>query len=374
MGIFDKITNALGIENEEINMPSNLRIQKLNQTTDIAIDYITGKKHEAYLEECEDYASYKNSADKVTMAVSDGCSAAKEAKTAAEVSVQFALDYLQKQDWESMNIEELVNDFVDGIQTYLLASEKQYPELSSTLVVLSYNKTTHNYISINIGDGFLRKYYEKNYSTDVVLTPYNRDNNPARTCFGNSFDVKEHIQAVTGNIVSEQIFGFVIASDGAEILNTNEEYGDKTLKSLALALRNQNGNYIQQKVKELQNHTHDDISIGVLLVTPENNSSDVVEDTKEPESFELNNEVDVEVKTKFDIDEVTEKILEKKVSIPAQYAALIMANLNEEDGGLSMANLINNQICKRNTVLRTMIPLIRCSLVIFKDGKFVYNR
>lgn len=370
MKIFDKISNALGIE-EEKNIPSNLKIQKLNETTDIAIDYITGKKHEAYLEECEDYASYKNSADKVTMAVSDGCSAAKGAKTAAELSVQFSLDYFQEKDWEYINVEVLVDDFVDGIQSHLLASEEQYHELSSTLVVLSYNKTTHNYISINIGDGFLRKYYEKNYSTDMVLTPYNRDNNPARTCFGNSFDVKEHIQIVTGNIISERMFGFVICSDGAEILNTNEEYGDKTLKSLALALKNQDGSFIQKKIEELQNHTHDDISIGVLLVTPENNSSDI-EDT-EPEIFELNNEVDDEEKTKFDIDEVTEKILEKKVSIPAQYAALIVANLNAEDGGLSMANLIDNQICKRNTVLRTMIPLIRCGLVIFEDGKFVYN-
>ena len=59
------------------------------------------------------------------------------------------------------------------------------------------------------------------------------------------------------------------------------------------------------------------------------------------------------------------------VRIPAQYGALIITNLNET-GGLSFEELIEQGICIKGTVLRTMIPLMKCGLVDYIDGKFIY--
>lgn len=365
MGFFDKVSDIFGAEDREEKTISYLKIEN-SDFADIAVDHMPGRRHVAYFEPCQDYSGYRMFGGKATIAVSDGCSSAQEAETAAKLSVEFSIKYLQEANWGIMTENEIIDDFIDSLQRHLGNSGKEYEELSATLVTVSFNKETNEYVIISVGDGLVFS-YDQSYSSNLIVSPFNRDGDSSRTCFGNDFDVKQNIQIIKGNILTEGYFGFVICSDGAEALETERDYGNDVLKSAAYAVKNKHKSFIDNMVSEIQSQkTHDDVAIGIMLTTPNRDAviPDIEEDDDDSELGSEYNEDD-----SINIDELVLEMANAR--IPAQYGALIITNLNET-GGLSFDELIEQGICIKGTVLRTMIPLMKCGLVDYRDGKFIY--
>lgn len=361
MGFFDKVSDIFGAEDREEKNISYLKIEN-SDFADIAVNHMPGRRHVAYFEPCQDYSGYRMFGGKATIAVSDGCSSAQEAEAAAKLSVEFSLKYLQDVNWGCMTENEIINDFIDSLQQHLSNSGKEYEELSATLVTVSFNKDTNDYVIISIGDGLVFS-YDQSYSSNLIVSPFNRDGDSSRTCFGNDFDVKQNAQVIKGNILTDGYFGFVVCSDGAEALERERDYGNDILKSAAYAVKNKHKSFIDNMVSEIQSQkTHDDVAIGIMLTTP--NRDAIPSESEEDDDDSEYNEDD-----SFNIDDLIIEMA--SVRIPTQYGALIITNLNET-GGLSFEELIEQGICIKGTVLRTMIPLMKCGLVDYIDGKFIY--
>ena len=344
MGFFDKVSDIFGAEDHEEKSRSYLKIEN-SDFADIAVDHMFGGK--------------------ATIAVSDGCSSAREAETAAKLSVEFSIKYLQEVNWSSMSENDIIDGFIDSLQQNLSNSGKDYEELSATLVTVSFNRETNDYIIVSIGDGIVFS-YDQSYSSNLIVSPFNRYGDSSRTCFGNDLDVKQNVQVIKGNILTDGCWGFVVCSDGAEVLERERDYGNDVLKSAAYAVKNKQKSFIDNMVSEIQSQkTHDDVAIGIMLTTPNRNA--VSTGIEEDGGSELDSEYSED--NSFNIDDLVIEM--SGVRIPAQYGALIITNLNET-GGLSFEELIEQGICIKGTVLRTMIPLMKCGLVDYIDGKFIY--
>ncbi|MCD7810292.1 MAG: protein phosphatase 2C domain-containing protein [Ruminococcus sp.] len=365
MGFLDRVSDIFGAEERGEKVPSQLRIES-SDFADIAIDHMAGRRNVAYYEPCQDYSGYRMFGGKATIAISDGCSSAEEAEAAAKLSVEFSVKYMQDVDWSNLTDNALIDDFIDSLQQHLRNSGKEYEELSATLVTVSFNRNTNDYIIVSIGDGLVFS-YDQNYSSNLIVSPFNRCGDTSRTCFGNDIDVKQNIQIVKGNILTDGYFGFAICSDGAMVLDKNREYGNDALKSAAFAVKNRSRTFIENMVSEIQSQkTHDDVAIGIMLTTPnrEVNATTSIEEDERNSDDEFNED------NSFDIDELV--LAMTNVRIPAQYGALIVTNLYES-GGLSFEELIKQGLCIKGSILRTMIPLVKCGLVEYKDGKFIYK-
>lgn len=364
MGFFDKVSDIFGAEDHEGKSRSYLKIEN-SDFADIAVDHMSGRRHIAYFEPCQDYSGYRMFGGKATIAVSDGCSSAREAETAAKLSVEFSIKYLQEVNWSSMSENDIIDAFIDSLQQNLSNSGKDYEELSATLVTVSFNRETNDYIIVSIGDGLVFS-YDQSYSSNLIVSPFNRYGDSSRTCFGNDLDVKQNVQVIKGNILTDGCWGFVVCSDGAEVLERERDYGNDVLKSAAYAVKNKQKSFIDNMVSEIQSQkTHDDVAIGIMLTTPNRNA--VSTGIEEDGGSELDSEYSED--NSFNIDDLVIEM--SGVRIPAQYGALIITNLNET-GGLSFEELIEQGICIKGTVLRTMIPLMKCGLVDYIDGKFIY--
>ena len=149
MGFFDKVSDIFGAEDREEKTISYLKIEN-SGFADIAVDHMPGRRHVAYFEPCQDYSGYRMFSGKATIAVSDGCSSAQEAETAAKLSVEFSIMYLQEVNWGSMTKNDIIDDFIDSLQQHLSNSGKEYEELSATVVTVSFNKETNDYIIIEM--------------------------------------------------------------------------------------------------------------------------------------------------------------------------------------------------------------------------------
>lgn len=357
MRFLDKISDLFGIEEQEKKESSRMQVKNFNGI-DIAVGHKTGRRHAAFFEDCEDNSGYRMFGSKATIAVSDGCSSAKEAELAAKVSVDFALQYMQEKDWSNMTKESITDDFINGLQKCLSESEKDYEELSATLIAASFDKNTNAYLLLSIGDGLVFA-YDKNFNSELIVSPFNRAGDVCRTCFGNDFDVREHIQIFKGNLLNEneEYLGFAICSDGAEVLNRDRNYGNEVLRSAALAVKNEHKAFLENMISEIQTEkTQDDVAIGILLTTP-NREANLANIEKTLES-ELN------------VEKLVCKMAEAQ--IPIQYGGLILTKLHQEEG-MSFDELVEQGICPKGAVLRIMIPLIKCNLVEYKEQKFKYR-
>ena len=141
---FSKLANVFD-SGEKPAISENQQAGK-NDFSNIVVDHVTGRRHQNYFEECEDYSGYCISDTRATIAVSDGCSSAKEARSAARISVEYAIEFFQDKDWNIIESDEepqekLVAEFISSLQAVFRTSGKDFKQLCATLSVASFDRT-----------------------------------------------------------------------------------------------------------------------------------------------------------------------------------------------------------------------------------------
>lgn len=355
MTFIDNVSSFFGGRGtQDIKYTENTKAEH-SDFADVAVDHMVGRRHEAYYRPCEDYSGYRIFNGKATMALSDGCSSVEEAEAAAKISVDSALRFLQDTDWTEISDVDVLNEFIDALQKQLRDSKKEYAELSATLLAVSVNRDTNEYIIISIGDGYAYA-YDESYLSSMIVEPFNIDGDPNSTCFGNDIDVKELAQIKRGNFVEDGYQGFAVFTDGASAFEKDTDFGVNSLRDLAYAARNQDRKFLHNMVANIQaERTNDDVAIGIMMLTPYDYAMDEPQETEG--AFQRPN-----------LDEVSAEFAE--IGYPEQYGALIL-NAFWNDKELSMEDLIEKGICQKGSVLRTLLPLVRGGFLAFENDKFV---
>lgn len=323
----------------------------------VVASYLTGLKHSKKDQQGQDYSDFQISDNRATVAISDGCSGVNNpdnAVLAARLSVEFALDYMQAYQWPDISQEALIDEFVNLLQEKLRNGGDDYEDLMATLTVASFDKLTNKYIVVSIGDG-LAFNYDDNYSSQLLVSPSNIEGRANRTYFGNRDDVRKHVQVIIGDAAREGYSGVLICSDGAGSLNNDED----RRKGIANNTKNKHENPLKKTLQDIRdNKTKDDVSIGVLLFSPEKKLSDAYK--LGANSDALGGEVNLK-----DYESVL-----KANGIPVLYGMMILHYL-AQNGKVSLNDLERQGICGKGMVLQTMLPLIKSKLVSYESG-FLY--
>lgn len=386
--IFNKLANVFESGEKLITAENQQAYQ--NAFSSIVIDYVTGRRHQNYFEEGQDYSGYRSSDTRATIAVSDGCFSAKEALTAAKLSVEFALIFFQDKDWQNTGTDAasrqtLVDEFVESLHDALRASGKDYRQLCATLAVASFDKATNQYLVMSIGDSYVAAYLGES-ACKVIFLPFNRDGDSNRTCFGNSEDAAETAQLEIGNALEKRYTGFVVCSDGASALYDTENlsYGKRVLAAISDATRNSDAAVVHAKLMELQSQrTYDDVSIGVMLVNADAKAdADKTKIAKEKKSETTkkptNTPADLaDVSEEYDAetDTIPEPLRAKleQTEVPTMVGILIV-KLFIKYQKLTTQELIELGICKPGKVLSTMLPFIQADILIYQDDTFILKQ
>lgn len=355
MTFIDNVSSFFGGRGtQDVRYTENTKAEH-SDFADVAVDHMVGRRHAAYYDPCQDYSGYRIFNGKATMALSDGCSSAEEAEAAAKISVDFALRFLQNTDWTEMSDVDVLSRFIDALQKQLRNSKKEYAELSATLLAVSVNRDTNEYIIISIGDGYAYA-YDESYLSSMIVEPFNRNGDPSKTCFGNALDAKELAQIRRGNFVDDGYQGFAIFTDGASAFESDIDFGVNSLRELAYAAQKQDKKFLHNMIADIRaERTHDDVAIGIMMLTPYDYAMDEPQEAEG--TFQRPN-----------LDEVSAELAE--IEYPEQYGALIL-NAFWNDKELSMEDLVEKGICQKGSVLRTMLPLVRGGFLAFENDKFV---
>ena len=379
--IFNKLANVFESGDKPVIEENQQAYQ--NDFSSVVVDYVPGRRHQNYFEEGQDFSAFRCSALRSTIAVSDGCSSAKEALPAAKYSVEAALAFFQERDWpdtgaDPASRQALVDEFVRYLQDALRASGKDYYQLCATLAVASYDRETGQYLVLNIGDGYVAGYLGDSICK-VILKPFNRDGDSSRTCFGNSDDVAETTQLEIGNALEKRYSGFVICSDGASVLFDEEEpdFSEQSLVQISNAAKAGNAASIHAKLIEIQSEmTFDDVSIGILMAdaTAQSDADKTrIADFGKPETVDVSDEVPAG--SADDTDSIPDVLQAKlaQADVPAMVGKLIVKLFIQKEK-LTTQQLIALGICKPGKVLSTMMPFIQADILTYQDDAFILKK
>ncbi len=379
--IFNKLANVFESGDKPVIEENQQAYQ--NDFSSVVVDYVPGRRHQNYFEEGQDFSAFRCSALRSTIAVSDGCSSAKEALPAAKYSVEAALAFFQERDWpdtgaDPASRQALVDEFVRYLQDALRASGKDYYQLCATLAVASYDRETGRYLVLNIGDGYVAGYLGDSICK-VILEPFNRDGDSSRTCFGNSDDVAETTQLEIGNALEKRYSGFVICSDGASALFDEEEpdFSEQSLAQISNAAKTGNAASIHAKLIEIQSEmTFDDVSIGILMAdaTAQSDADKTrIADFGKPETVDVSDEVPAG--SADDTDSIPDVLQAKlaQADVPAMVGKLIVKLFIQKEK-LTTQQLIALGICKPGKVLSTMMPFIQADILTYQDDAFILKK
>lgn len=379
--IFNKLANVFESGDKPVIEENQQAYQ--NDFSSVVVDYVPGRRHQNYFEEGQDFSAFRCSALRSTIAVSDGCSSAKEALPAAKYSVEAALAFFQERDWpdtgaDPASRQALVDEFVRYLQDALRASGKDYYQLCATLAVASYDRETGQYLVLNIGDGYVAGYLGDSICK-VILEPFNRDGDSSRTCFGNSDDVAETTQLEIGNALEKRYSGFVICSDGASALFDEEEpdFSEQSLVQISNAAKTGNAASIHAKLIEIQSEmTFDDVSIGILMAdaTAQSDADKTrIADFGKPETVDVSDEVPAG--SADDTDSIPDVLQAKlaQADVPAMVGKLIVKLFIQKEK-LTTQQLIALGICKPGKVLSTMMPFIQADILTYQDDAFILKK
>lgn len=379
--IFNKLANVFESGDKPVIEENQQAYQ--NDFSSVVVDYVPGRRHQNYFEEGQDFSAFRCSALRSTIAVSDGCSSAKEALPAAKYSVEAALAFFQERDWpdtgaDPASRQALVDEFVRYLQDALRASGKDYYQLCATLAVASYDRETGQYLVLNIGDGYVAGYLGDSICK-VILKPFNRDGDSSRTCFGNSDDVAETTQLEIGNALEKRYSGFVICSDGASALFDEEEpdFSEQSLVQISNAAKAGNAASIHAKLIEIQSEmTFDDVSIGILMAdaTAQSDADKTrIADFGKPETVDVSDEVPAG--SADDTDSIPDVLQAKlaQADVPAMVGKLIVKLFIQKEK-LTTQQLIALGICKPGKVLSTMMPFIQADILTYQDDAFILKK
>jgi hypothetical protein len=201
---------------------------------------------------------------------------ARHAAIGAQVasSTVFNLLWNNKERFICQSPQLVVDEIVDSALTQLQrAAEETKTEIGQLACTLAFvmaipGKSTVRYLAGNLGDGLIVMRQKANMS--ALLKP-ERGEFANQSFFLTSRNAKQRLRVVSGVVVSNQIPGWLVCSDGA-----TEQFFDRRSKNIAPAAFGLLEDLRTEKTKDVQDFLHgficdtvqprsaDDCSIGLL--------------------------------------------------------------------------------------------------------------
>jgi hypothetical protein len=202
----------------------------------------------------------------LSVVLSDGASGAEDAaRPAAVATVAGGIEFTQNGKIWNMNNKQLTDEVLRVIDNHYLASEFPYDRLCSTMVLLTVNKISRQYIAMLIGDCCLML-LNKEFEPSILLSPVNYFSK-RNTLFVNSSGASRFIKIERGSLDNADITGFILNTDGAEDLLSDSRNDDICrISALTVIDRETAESALQECVSELSEHNPDDITAAFVMV------------------------------------------------------------------------------------------------------------
>ena len=332
---------------------------------------VCGRAHTQVYANCQDYSEVYCD-DRVTViAISDGCSSANAAREAAVRNVKAAIEFCKQESVLRMKDDAFCRKLVDAVNESLYMSEADYGELCATLAVVAVFHTGE-YILANIGDGTILS-LSSDFRPQITLAPFN-DGDAYHTIFTNQRDKALHtMQFKRGNCFTEEIYGFLALTDGAEVILKNMQFGIDVCESMAQALLDGTGkDNVEHLTTEIAaKYTADDVTAAMLVIPNREDADEADEPEEMPDEAEVAESDDTQEGDMHDMAKQLIYAVDTMFDhVDPKYWGILLTLCAYEDG-LFAAELVEKGCCDSGMFLETVIPLIRAGLVQFhEDGRF----
>lgn len=225
-----------------------------------------GKKHLSIGQENQDCFKFYEDERILSVVLSDGASGAEDAaRPAAVATVAGGIEFTKNGKIWNMNNKQLTEEVLRVIDNHYLASEFPYDRLCSTMVLLTVNKISKQYIAMLVGDCCLML-LNKELEPSILLSPVNYFSK-RNTLFVNSSGASRFLRIDRGSLESADIMGFILNTDGAEdLLNDSRNADIRRISALTVIDRESAETALQECVSELSEHNPDDITAAFVML------------------------------------------------------------------------------------------------------------